>query len=146
MIMILNKLFQVILLMTLTTVGFSQVATLSAIVNGKKTSEKIITGIAGKLTVQRVKYKNVHSLTLVLNHRVSGVYKRSVEFTNESGTPVYQVQESKSKRGFFIINLSEARHIVFKERLLKLYLLEDPSNDLMALPSRRNLLIEIHFI
>jgi hypothetical protein len=132
--------------MTFTTVGFSQVATLSAIVNGKKTSEKIITETAGKLTVQRVKYKNVHSLTLVLNHHGSSVYKRSVEFTNESGTPVYHVQESKSKRGLFIINLSQARHIIAKERLLKLYLLEDPSNDLMALPSRRNLLIEIHFI
>ena len=144
--MILNKFVQVFLLMTLNIVGFSQIATLSAIINGKKTGEKIITETPAKLTVQRVKYKNVHSLTLVLNHTASSVYKRSVEFTNESGTPVYLIHESKSKLGFFIINLSQARHIISNERLLKLYLLEDPSNDLMALPSRRNLLIEIHFI
>jgi hypothetical protein len=126
--------------------GYAQGSTISAIVDGKKTHEKVITDTPSILTIQRAKFKNVHSLVLVCRLPVNKVYKRSVDFTDQNDLPVYHVQESKLKPGTFIINASMGRRIMAKEKIVKVYLDEEPSNDLMALPSHRKLLIEIHFI
>ena len=144
--MILNKLFRTSLLMILYIGGYAQESTISAIVDGKKTHEKVITDTPPILTIRRAKFKNVHSLVLVCRLPVNKVYKRSVDFANQDDLTVYQIQESKLKPGSFIINVIMAHRIIAKQKIVKVYLNEEPSNDLMALPSHRKLLIEIHFI
>ena len=95
--MILNKLFRTSLLMILYIGGYAQESTISAIVDGKKTHEKVITDTPSILTIQRAKFKNVHSLVLVCRLPVNKVYKRSVDFTDQNELTVYHIQESKLK-------------------------------------------------
>ncbi len=134
------------LLMTFPIALFAQQATMSVVINGKKSHEST-NDSAEVINVRKSKYKNVSSLTLVYRQQnMSKVYKRSIEITNESGKPLYHTKESKLKPGWFPMNIVTLRNISLKEKTIKVYLLEDPANDMMALPSRRKLLAELHFI
>jgi hypothetical protein len=126
---------------------FAQPAVISVLINGKKIGERAIKENSDIIPVHKVKFKNVSSITLIYKQmNVSNVYKRSIDITNQSDRPLYHVQESKLKPGWFNISIPMARRIILKEKKIKLYLLEDPANDMMTLPSRRKLLIELHFI
>ena len=134
------------LLMTIPVAVFAQQATMSVWINGKKSCERIIHDSAEVINVQKSKYKNVSSLTLVYREvNISKVYKRSIDITDDSDKLLYHAMESKLKPGWFSIRIVSLRSISSK-KTIKVYLLEDPANDMMALPSRRKLLADLHFI
>ncbi|MEP6614998.1 MAG: hypothetical protein ABJA57_00395 [Ginsengibacter sp.] len=136
-----------ILLTTLGLTGVAQQDRISVVVNGKKTGDKAVNENATVLYLQISKYRKVSSLALVYMHaNGSNVYKRSVEITNEKSGLLFILKETKSKQGWFIANMSTMRKMFAKEKTIRVYLLEDPANDLMALPSRKILLAELHFI
>ena len=139
-----SKYFHTLLLMGFSVVVFAQPAVVSVLINGKKIGERVIKENADIIQVQKLKFKNVTLLTVVYQQvNMSKVYKRSLEITNQDDSSLYHVQESKLKPGWFRINIPIARKIFLKEKKIKVYLLEDPANDLMALPSRRKLLVEL---
>ena len=84
-------------------------------------------------------------MTLVIGkNSTSSVYKTTLQVTDEDENLLYQQPEPRSKPGIFKINLVPFRRKFLSAGLLKVYLAEDPANDMMKLPSKRNLLAEIH--
>lgn len=135
------------LLIMISIPGFSQQPTLTVLINGKNAGKQTIGENAGFITVHRLKFQHVSSFAIVYKEvNASNVYKRSLEVTSLSDSILDHLEASKSKTGWFNLDIHFARKIVSKESKIKLYLIEDPANDRMALPSRRKLLAEIHFI
>ena len=143
----LQPLLIAILSITIPIAVVAQQATMSVLINGKKSPERTIHDSAAVISVQKSKYKNVSSITLVYKERnMAKIYKRSIDITNDSDKLLYHTRESKLKPGWFPMSIPMLRSIGAKEKTIKVYLLEDPANDMMALPSRRKLLAVLHFI
>lgn len=144
---VLQPMLLVILSMTIPIALVAQQATLSVLINGKKSPETILYDSAVVINVQKSKYKNVSSISLVYREKIlPKIYKRSIDITNDSDKLLYHTRESKLKPGLFSMNIVRLRRISVIEKTIKLYLLEDPANDMMALPSRRRLLAVLHFM
>jgi hypothetical protein len=143
----LQPLLIAILSITIPIAGVGQQATMSVLIDGKKSPERTIHDSAAGISVKKSKYKNVSSITLVYKERnMEKIYKRSIDITNDSDKLLYHTRESKLKPGWFSMSIPMLRSIRAKEKTIKVYLLEDPANDMMALPSRRKLLAVLHFI
>lgn len=143
----LQPLLVVILSVTFPIGLVAQQATLSVLINGKRSPGRTIHDSAAVINVQKSKYKNVSSVMLVYREtNMPKIYKRSIDITNDSDKLLYHTSELKLKPGWFSMNIVMLRSISEKEKTVKVYLMEDPSNDMMALPSRRKLLAVLHFI
>ena len=120
---------------------------ISVWVNGKTIGRVNVREEPYILPVHKLQLKNTRSVMVIYKQaNRPAVYKRSIEFTNHEDSMLYHVVESKTKPGSFNINIPTARKIIAKEKTVKVYFLEDPSNDRMALPSRRKLLVELHLL
>ena len=135
------------LLSVLPFTAFSQQPVISILINGKTIGSHLLTEDVLVIPVQKMKYKNVSSVTILYKQKnMSDVYKRSLDITTSTDSVLYHVAASKAKPGWFVINIKAVRHILAKEKNINVYLVEDPANKMMALASRRKLLAAIHFI
>ena len=91
------------------------------------------------------KYRNTSRLVLALDKQsMKSVYKRTLQVTDENENLLYQLTDSRSNAGVFKINLASLRKKLAGQKVLKVFLAEDPANDMMKLPSKRNYLAELH--
>ncbi len=92
-----------------------------------------------------MKYKKISDLTLIIKQvGVNKVYKRTLQITEENENQLFTINEQRSKVGLYKINLNKMREQLLKQNMLKVFLAEDPANEMMNLPSKRKLLAELH--
>lgn len=125
---------------------FAQKDVIRLVINGKKIGEVAITKTPAVISVNKMKYKKISNLTLIIKQSsVNNVYKRTLQITDENENQLYEVDELRSKVGLYKINLTKIRQQLLKQDIIKVFLAENPANDMMKLPSRRKLLVELHF-
>jgi hypothetical protein len=118
---------------------------LTVYINNKKLATTKISEDPAVISVSRSKYKKASRVTIILDkNSVNTVYKRTLEITGENENLLYQLTDLRSKAGVFKINLVPIKKKLTRQKVLKVYMAEDPANDMMKLPSKRNLLAEIH--
>ena len=124
---------------------FAQKDIVTLVINGKKVGEQNITESPSAISVNKMKYKKISDLTVIIKQStVNKVYKRTLQITDENESMLFSVNEQRSKVGLYKINLTKVRRQLLQQDIIKVYLAEDPANDMMKLPSRRNLLAELH--
>ena len=105
------------------------------------------TDMASPLTYQvsKSKYKNVRSIVLDdVQQSPVAVYKRSIEIVGDNDKQLFTTNESVTKAGRFIITKPAILKLLSKQNVLKVFLQQNPRNNMMGMPSRRNLLAELH--
>ncbi len=124
---------------------FAQKDVVTLIIKGKKVGEQNISESPSAISVNKMKYKKISDLTVIIKQStVNKVYKRTLQITDENESMLFSVNEQRSKVGLYKINLTKIRHQLLQQDIIKVYLAEDPANDMMKLPSKRNLLAELH--
>lgn len=116
---------------------------------------KINNKLIGKMTArpstplvveaQRSKYKNIHSISLEYPEAQStNPYKRTIEITNKDEGQIYAIEQVKEKPWIYTIATPATIRILQKQKIIKVFVILNPANDKMGMPSRRNLLVEVH--
>ena len=117
----------------------------SLIINGKKIGERTITDSPSVIDVKKSRYKNITTATVIIKQSTrNNVFKRIIEITDANETILYTINESSSKPGWYKINLTSMRVKLLKQEVIKVYLAENPANDMMKVRSSRKLLAELH--
>lgn len=125
---------------------FAQNDVVSVIINGKKVGQQAISENPSAINVNKAKYKKISALlVMVKQSTVNNIYKRTLQITDENEGLLFSVNEQKTKTGFFKINLAKTRQQLLGQHVIKVYLAEDPANDMMKMPSKRQLLAALHF-
>jgi len=117
----------------------------SLLINGKKIGERTVKDRPAIIHINKMKYKNISSITITVKQAQRySVYKRTIEITNEKEDNLYLVNESLSKKEEYQVNVAAIRLTVLKQKVIKVFLAENPANVMMKLPSRRKLLAELY--
>ncbi|MGI8580992.1 MAG: hypothetical protein ACR2KX_02285 [Chitinophagaceae bacterium] len=125
--------------------AFAQKDVIQILISGKKIGEAPITESPSSISVNKMKYKKISDLTLIIKQSgVNKVYKRTLQITDENENQLFTINEQRSKVGLYKINLTKMREQLLKQNMLKVFLAEDPANEMMNLPSKRKLLAELH--
>ncbi len=115
------------------------------LINGKKIGERTVKDRPAIIHINKMKYKNISSITITVKQAQRySVYKRTIEITNEEEDNLYLVNESLSKKEEYQVNVAAIRLTVLKQKVIKVFLAENPANVMMKLPSRRKLLAELY--
>ena len=124
---------------------FAQNDLVTLIINGKKIGEQTVTENPVVISVNKMKYKKISDLTVMIKmHSVSNIYKRTLQITDKNESILFSVNEQKTKVGLYKINLTKMRPQLLQQDIIKVYLAEDPANAMMRIPSKRQLLTELH--
>ena len=115
---------------------------IAVLVNNKMLGQTIVPESPVMLTVSKSKYKNLSKLTLKYTPQNQSLYKRSIEITDGAENSIYTLDEAKG--GLYNINIASIKTKILAQKVIKVYLMENPLNDRMSIPSRRKLLIELH--
>jgi hypothetical protein len=106
--------------------------------DNKKVTRNISTGSqqGADLLLKKSSYRNYKSLVIQVtgSYIYDSPYKKSLEI---SGDNILVAAETKNKPGFFDLSRINARPSLIAGKRLKLYLVLDPSNPKMLMPSRR---------
>ena len=98
-------------------------------------------GTTLKFTAARGKYKNIKTGSVQLIHQQAiPAYKESLEIADENDTVLLLTEESEGKPGNFIFSNQTTIKSLLKHSQLKIFLVQNPRNERMSMPSRRNLL------
>ena len=125
--------------------AFAQKDVIQLLISGKKMGEAPITESPSIISANKMKYKKISDLTLIIKQGgVNKVYKRTLQITDENENQLFAINEQRSKVGLYKINLTKMRQQLLKQNMLKVFLAEDPANEMMKLPSKRKLLAELH--
>lgn len=96
------------------------------------------------LEVPRARYKNIKKLDLEFKQgEPVAAYKRLLEISDNQQTQICLLNES-DKAGHYVITSLPVLKKLLKENDLKVYLLQNPKDNRMSMPSRRTLLVELH--
>ena len=124
---------------------FAQNDVVTLTINGKKVGEQIITEDPPVINVSKIKYKKISGLTLMVRQKaVNKIYERTLQITDENESLLFSVNEQRSKIGLYKIDLTKMRKQLLQQDIIKVYLAEDPANEMMRIPSKRQLLAELH--
>ncbi|HEY8689889.1 MAG TPA: hypothetical protein VIM07_11695 [Chitinophagaceae bacterium] len=125
---------------------FAQNDVVSLIINGKKIGEQTVTENPSVISVNKTKYNKISDLSVVVKQAtVNNIYKRTLQITDENESLLFSVNEQKANAGSYKINLTKVRQQLLQQHIIKVYLAEDPANGMMKIPSKRQLLAELHF-
>ena len=125
---------------------FAQNDVVTLIINGKKVGERTVSEDPSVINANKTKYKKISDLTVVFKQAtVNNIYKRTLQITDENESLLFSVNEQKAKAGLFKINLTKTRQQLLQQDIIKVYLAEDPANEMMRIRSQRQLLAELHF-
>jgi hypothetical protein len=107
-------------------------------VNNKKVTQNVSTNNqkGRDLLLKKSLYRNYQSLVIQVTGGFiyDSPYKKSLEI---NGSSIFIADETKNKPGFFDLSGTKARTILAGGKKLKLYLVLDPANPRMLMPSRR---------
>jgi hypothetical protein len=116
------------------------------LIDGKKTGERIITDNPAIITVNKMRYKKVSEITLILKQTpANNIYKKTIQVTDENESVLFEVNEVRSKHGWYKINIPGIKQKLMNQKIIKVLLAENPANDMMKMLSKRTLLAEVHF-
>ncbi len=115
---------------------------ISVTINNKMRGETAVGEGPYVLTVNRSKYRNISKLVLRYKVQTTSPYKRTIEVTDADENSIYTLVEGKN--GIYNINVSVIKKKLLNQKTIKVFLMENPANSMMAMPSRRKLLIELH--
>ncbi len=137
--------FIIIITLSFTAKVFAQTDDVTVVVNGKLFGKAAIGEDPAVINVNKLKYKKVPDLTVMIRQSsVNRIYKRTLQITDEKEQNLFSVPEQRSKIGSYKINLIKVRQQLLKQSIIKVFLAEDPANDMMRIPSKRKLLAELH--
>ena len=141
-----TRLFLILIIaLAFSTEVFSQNDRITVIINGKKAGEKMVAEDPAIVSVNKTRYKKLTGLTVMIRQgAVNKIYKRTLQITDENEERLFQVAEQRSKPGVYKINLIKMRPLLLKQNIIKVFLAEDPPNEMMRIPSKRKLLVELH--
>lgn len=115
----------------------------SLIINGKKIGQSVVTETPPVINVNKTKFKNIKSLAVTIKQAAANnVYKRTLQITDKNESVLYEINESK--HGLYKINLTAFGANILKQKIIKVFLAENPANSMMRILSKRTLLAEIH--
>lgn len=124
---------------------FAQHDIVRLIIGGKVIGETTITDNPEPVSVNKLKYKKVTDLTVIIKQNtVNKIYKKTLQITDENESLLFTVDEQKTKVGVYKINLTKRRQQLLQQDIIRVYLTEDPANSMMKIPSKRQLLTELH--
>lgn len=116
------------------------------LIDGKKTGERVVTDSPAIITVNKMKYKKVFEITLILKQTpVNNVYKKTIQVTDENESVLFEANELRSKHGWYKIKIAAIKQKLRDQKIIKVLLAENPANGMMKMLSRRTLLAELHF-
>ncbi len=130
---------QLLILFILLSFSFQLMAqnTTKIFINNKKVAEAIINPGQQEavLLIKKLKYKKYNPFIITVSGEDigSGLYRRSLEI---SGVKSIIIEETKNKPGHFDISKSGTAKNLLAGKKIPLYLLLNPSNPLMAMPSK----------
>ncbi|MDQ6756004.1 MAG: hypothetical protein M3004_03630 [Bacteroidota bacterium] len=114
-------------------------------INGKKIGERTIVDSPAIINVNKMKYKNISDISVIIKQvSVSNIFKRSLQITDDDETQLLSVNETRSKHGVYKIPIAGIRQKIMDQKIIKIFLAEDPANPMMMVRSSRKLLAELH--
>ena len=124
---------------------FAQDDIIRLIINGKTIGQVPITENPAIISVNKLSYKKISDLTLIIKQKVvNKIYKRTLQITDKNESLLFSVNEQRTKAGLYKIDLTKMRQQLLQQDIIKVYLAEDPANAMMRIPSKRQLLTELH--
>ena len=124
---------------------FAQKDIVRLMIAGKVIGERAITDNPEPIIVSKKKYKKISDLIVIIKQNsVNKIYKRTLQITDVNESLLFSANEQKTKVGLYKINLTKMRQQLLQQNVIKVYLAEDPSNEMMKIPSKRQLLTELH--
>ena len=92
------------------------------------------------------KYAKTKSLFIEIgNTKEPGPFKQTLQLTNKDDSVLLSVPENSLHSGRFNIDIRKLKSLVRSFKDQKIYELQDPKNPMMRMPSRRSLLLNIHY-
>lgn len=114
--------------------------------NKKTTGWSAVTDKPARLELYKNDLKNIS--TVIIDYKqqlVTPAYKRSIEVVGKDDNPILSVKESSVKKGRYNLNLTPIRKTILRQSIIRAFLIEEPADERMSLPSKRKLLGELHF-
>lgn len=92
------------------------------------------------------KYKNIKSLIVeyILKEPMD-VYKKNIEIAGDNDVMIAGTNEESLKPLRLAVSSNSLLKKIYHQKTLKLYIILNPRNPMMSMPSRKNLLAEVHF-
>ena len=123
----------------------AQLDQVSVSVNGKRIGKIAVAEDPVIVTVNKMQYKKIPKVSIMIKQSaVNRIYKRTLQVTDENESLLFHIAEQRSKIGLYNVDLTKKRQLLLKQNIIKVFLAEDPPNDMMRIPSKRKLLAEIH--
>ncbi len=115
--------------------------TVSVFINGVKKAEYITKAdeTAAGIILKKSDCKKLKQLSVQIKgeHIGNTIYKRTIDVTDSADKSLLKAPETAGTPGQFILANIKLKLMLVKGRSLKLYLLMDPANDMMTMPSKR---------
>ncbi len=135
------KFFLLIPLLFMFTIAYTQ-STVTVSINGIKKAEYTIksdeTTAAGS-SIKKAAVKNMNRLTVLINgeHVNNAMYKKTLEATGNDDIAVAGAAQTAGIKGQFVFKNNILKSLLSKGKSIKLYLLLEPADDKMMMPSKR---------
>ena len=119
---------------------------ITLLIGGKKVGERIVTDSPAIITVNKLKYKKVTDITLIIKQSpANNIYKRTLQVTDENESVLFEVNESRLKHNWYAIKVAAIKQKLTDQKIIKVFLAENPANNMMKMLSRRTLLAALYF-
>lgn len=116
------------------------------LIDGKKMGDRVITDSPAIITANKLKYRKASEVILILKQiPVNNIYKKTIQITDENESVLLEANEVRSKPGWYKINIPAIKQKLLNQKIIKVFLAENPANDMMKMLSKRTLLAEVHF-
>ena len=94
------------------------------------------------LHIKKVNLRSVKNITLIVKgeHTRAGVYKRDLEISGDESVIVH---ETRLRPGFFNLSRTSVKKDLLAGKTVQLYMIMNPANNMMKIPSRRMFLVNL---
>ena len=98
-----------------------------------------------QMNLKRSNYATISNITVEVKLQSnSEVYKKNIELNGDNANFTTSASEFK-KSGRYYFNLVPVKKKLLKQKIIKVYLQQNPANSMMMMPSKSTLLAEISF-
>jgi len=122
------------------TAAFTQ-STVTVSINGVKKGVYSIKPDQNNVSIvlKKSDCKKINQLTVLIKNEFisNAVYKRTLELTEAGDQPVAVIPEVAGAPGQFIFKNNKIKSLLIKGKPVKLYLVMDPADSKMMMPSKR---------
>ncbi len=134
------KIFLLLPLLFMFTVAYTQ-STVTVSINGIKKAEYTIKSdeTAAGGSIKKADVKKMSRLTVLINGEQvnNAVYKKTLEITGSDEIAVVSALQTAGVKGQFVFSNTKLKSLLSKGKSVKLFLMLDPADDRMMMPSKR---------